>query len=125
MNGNSILIDSNIIIYLSKNKISIDDVFEKDKKYYISLVSYMEILSYNFISKDEEKFINKLLSFFEIIDISKDIANKVISLKKSRKIKLPDAIIVATSMIFNHTLFTNDKQLTTIDGLKVKYFEIE
>jgi len=35
----------------------------------------MEILSYNFPSKEEEEFIQKLLSLFEIIDITKTINN--------------------------------------------------
>ena len=82
----------------------------------------MEILSYNFPSKEEEQFVRKLLSLFTIIDISKTIAEQVIILKKSRKIKLPDAIIVATSLIENATLYTNDKQLHTIENLQLKYF---
>ncbi|MDQ7083486.1 MAG: type II toxin-antitoxin system VapC family toxin [Sulfurovum sp.] len=91
-----------------------DEVFEEDKSYYISLITYMEILSYNFTSKNEEGFIKNLLSLFEVIDISKEIAQNVILLKKMRKIKLPDAIIVATALTFDYTLLSNDKQLSTI-----------
>jgi predicted nucleic acid-binding protein len=105
-----------------KKKLSVDEVFEDNRSYSISLVTYMEILSYNFPSKEEEKFVRKLLSLFKIIDISKAIAEQVIILKKSRKIKLPDAIIVATSLIENTTLYTNDKQLHTIENLNIKYF---
>jgi len=88
MSGNNILIDSNIIIYLSKGTLSIDEVFEENSHYYISLITYMEILSYNFTSKSEEEFIKNLLSLFEVIDISKEIAQNVILLKKIRKIKI-------------------------------------
>lgn len=82
----------------------------------------MEILSYNFTSKEEEQFIKQLLSLFHIIDITREIAEEVIALKKSRKIKLPDAIIVATAMVHNCTLYTNDKQLHTVQNLRIKYF---
>jgi len=122
MSGNSILLDSNIIIYLSQQKLAIDEVFEENKNYNISLITYMEILSYNFPSQAEEQFVRKLLSLFEIIDISKTIANKVIELKKIRKIKLPDAIIVSTALMNNSILYTNDKQLHTIENLHIKYF---
>ena len=121
MSGNNILLDSNIVIYLSQKKLTVNDVFEYNKKYSISIITYMEILSYNFPTKEEESFIRKILSLFEIIDISKDIANKVIELKKTRKIKLPDAIIVATALKYNYILYTNDKQLHTINNLKIKY----
>ena len=122
MSGNSVLLDSNIVIYLSQKKLAIDEVFEEDKTYSISIITYMEILSYNFIDKEEEAFIHKLLSLFKIIDINKKIADEVIKLKKSRKIKLPDAIIVSTALQTNFTLYTNDKQLHTVKDLNIKYF---
>ena len=108
MSGNNVLLDSNIIIYLSQKKLAIDEVFENDMYYSISLITYMEILSYNFSSQEEEKFVRKLLSLFKIIDINKAIADKVIKLKKNRKIKLPDAIIVSTALMTNSILYTND-----------------
>ena len=123
MSGSSqVILDSNIIIYLSQKKLSIDEVFEDNKDYCISLVTYMEILSYNFPSKKEEEFVRKLLSLFKIIDITKTIAKEVISLKKKRKIKLPDAIIVATAIVKNAVLYTNDKQLHNIENLDIRYF---
>lgn len=124
MSGSSqVILDSNIVIYLSQKKLSIDEVFEDDKDYCISLVTYMEILSYNFPSKEEEAFVRKLLSLFRIIDITKTIAKEVIELKKKRKIKLPDAIIVATAIVENAVLYTNDKQLHSIENLNIRYFE--
>ena len=117
-----VILDSNIVIYLSQKKLSINDVFEDNKRYNISLVTYMEILSYNFPSKEEEDFIHKLLSLFRVIDINKTIAKEVIRLKKKRKIKLPDAIIVATALVEDAILYTNDKQLHSVEGLEVHYF---
>jgi len=122
MSGNNVLLDSNIIIYLSQKKLTVDEVFEETKNYSISLITYMEILSYNFPTQEEEQFIHKLLSIFKIIDISKNIADEVIKLKKSRKIKLPDAIIVSTALLTHSTLYTNDRQLHSIDNLNIKYF---
>ena len=124
MNGtNKVLLDSNIVIYLSQRKLSINEVIDDDKQYAISLITYMEILSYNFTNKDEEEFIKQLLSFFTIIDINQEIAEKVITLKKQRKIKLPDAIIVATALYENAVLYTNDKQLHSVEDLNIRYFQ--
>jgi predicted nucleic acid-binding protein len=125
MSGNNkVILDSNILIYLSQNKLTTKEVFNDNHEYYVSIISYMEILSYNFSSKEEEKLIYKLLSFFEIIDITKSIADRVIDLKKQRKIKLPDAIIVATALHKDFTLYTNDKQLHSIENLKTKFFSV-
>lgn len=124
MSGNKVILDSNIIIYLSQKKLSLDEVFDQDSEYAISIITYMEILSFNFRSSKEEQFIKELLGFFEVIDIDHTIANRVIELKKVRKIKLPDAIIVASALLYNSTLYTNDLQLTTIEGLQSRIFEI-
>jgi len=123
MSGNNILLDSNIIIYISQRKVNISDIFFDNAKYYISIITYMELLSYNFINKKEEIFILEILSSFEILNINISIANSVIKLKKSRKIKLPDAIIAATAIEYKLILITNDKQLLTIKDLKTKHIK--
>jgi predicted nucleic acid-binding protein len=123
MSGNSIVLDTNIVIYLSQKKLTIDAVFSESKEYTISIITYMEVLSYHFPTREEKDFMYKLLSLFQIIDINQTIADEVIRLKKMRKIKLPDAIIVATALQHHATLYTNDKQLHTIATLNIKHFD--
>jgi len=79
-------------------------------------------VSGNRVILDSNIIIYELLDFFEVIDISHALANRVIALKKTRKIKLPDAIIVASALHYGNTLYTNDQQLTTIKGLKSRIF---
>lgn len=57
-----------------------------------------------------------------LLDNDKNIADEGINLKKRRKIKLPDAIIISTALLTHSTLYTNDKQLHTIENLDIKYF---
>lgn len=58
-----------------------------------------------------------------IIDINSEIKKCVIELRKSRKIKLPDAIIAATAMSLNIPFMSADKQLKKF-GEKISYFMI-
>ena len=115
-----ILLDSNTIVYLSKEIISIDDVFDDNEECGISVITYMEVLGYDFESTKEKEFIEELLSYLSIIYIDEAIAKRVVVLKKERKIKLPDAIICATAMINNSLLITNDIRLKNIKNLKIK-----
>ena len=96
MTGKNSLFDSNIIIYLSKRELPLSfiDDFED---IFISVITYMEILGYNFENKKEESFIKDLLSIFRIIYIDHIIANLVIDIRRNHSIKLPDAIISATA----------------------------
>ena len=115
-----LLLDSNVLIYLSKELISIDDILEDNQRCAVSIISYMEVLGYNFDLKEEEEFVCSLLNYLEIIYIDENIASKVIELRKNNKIKLPDAIICASAMINHATLISNDIKLKVIPGLSLK-----
>ena len=115
-----ILLDSNTVVYLSKEIISIDDVFDDNEEYGISVITYMEVLGYDFESTKEKEFIEELLSYLSIIYIDETIAKRVIQLRKEKKIKLPDAIICATAIVNNALLITNDIRLKNIKNLKIK-----
>jgi len=84
----------------------------------------MEVLGYDFDSTEEEDFIKKLLSYFDILYIDGMIANEVINLKRKYKIKLPDAIICTTAILNDAILVTNDIRLKNIEKLKLKIIRI-
>ena len=97
MNGNRALFDSNIIIYLSKREIPLS-ILDQFDEIFISVITYMEILGYNFGNPEEEIFIKDLLAVFKIIYIDQKIADTVVKIRKKKRIKLPDAIISATAI---------------------------
>lgn len=109
-----ILLDSNTIIYLSKKLINIDDILEDETTPLVSVISYMEVLGYGFKDNKQKGFIEKLFSFLEIVYIDEEIAKNTIKLREENKIKLPDAIICATSLQKKAKLITNDEKLKMI-----------
>ena len=123
MRGKKIILDSNIIIYLSQNRILTDDLIKDKNYYFISAITYMEVLGYKFDSIDEEKIVRDLLNLFTIIYIDKKITGKVIEIRKQNKIKLPDAIICATAISYKATLFSNDKKLEKVKNLKIEFIK--
>ncbi|MGV3589611.1 MAG: PIN domain-containing protein [Adhaeribacter sp.] len=58
-----------------------------------------------------------------IIDINAEIKRLVISLRKNYKIKLPDAIVVASALYSNLPLVTADKQLSQINELTMLLYK--
>ncbi|MGD9625936.1 MAG: type II toxin-antitoxin system VapC family toxin [Arcobacter sp.] len=115
-----VFLDSNTIIYLSKGFVEVDEIFTDGEECGISIITYMEVLGYEFETSKEKAIIEELLSYMNIVYIDEAIAKKVIQIKQKNKIKLPDAIICATTMIHNGTLITNDVRLQNIKNLKVK-----
>lgn len=116
MRDNKYLVDSNIIIYhLNGESIATKFLQENISIFAISQLTFLEVLSFDF-SKEEEQNVTKLLEKFTIIDISKNISLQAIKNRKSKKIKLADNIIAASTQINNLTLVTrNTKDFNQIN----------
>ncbi len=107
MSGN-VLLDSNIIVYLSKGELDNETFFDENKTYCVSVISYMETLGFAFETAREKQFVQHLLSLFEVLYIDKPIADKVVEIRQKKKVKLPDAIIAATALEKQCTLVTRN-----------------
>ena len=118
MNGNKFLLDTNIILYLIANMIDINDLPEGE--FLISFITELGLLSYSAISKSDEEKIKKFLKEIPIINIDQNIKNKTIEFRKKYKLKLPDAIIAATTFESNGILITNDETIKIVKEIYVK-----
>jgi rRNA-processing protein FCF1 len=61
MSGGNVVLDSNIMIYLSQGKIPVDDLIRNGISYFISAITYMEVMGYKFESRSEEKAVSNLI----------------------------------------------------------------
>ena len=109
MNGNNALLDSNILIYLSKRELSSSSIDRFDSVF-ISVISYMEVLGYNFSDEREHDFVNEIVSLFNVRFIDQRIAESVIKIRQKINIKLPDAIIAGTALTDGLCLVTRNIQ---------------
>ncbi|MCL7410275.1 MAG: type II toxin-antitoxin system VapC family toxin [Methanosarcinaceae archaeon] len=115
------LIDTNILIYFLEGEKQALALFERilDDEIYISLINKIEVLSFPDISKKEEKSIRMFLSSFITLEIDNTIAEEAIRIRKNYKLKLPDALICATSIIKDTILVSrNEKDFLKVKGLK-------
>lgn len=85
----------------------------------------MELLGFVGIKADEKLIIEGLLGDCTIIDINSEIKKGVIELRKSHKIKIPDAIIAATALSLNIPFMTSDKQLKNLKELNILFYDKE
>jgi len=118
------LLDSNIIIYYLNGDKNIYDFIEKYKTISsISLITYYEVLNYDF-SEEEELLVREFLDGFEVLSVSKNIINKALENRKSKKIKMADNFILATAQIFGLTIVTrNSKDFSSFTDKLLNPFE--
>lgn len=117
MSGNKYLLDTCFILgFINNNQevlkqfgaIDIDDC-------YISTINRIELLGYSSLSQDDEVKIKAILNYIDCLSLDDKVEQQTIQLRKHHKIKLPDAIVLATAL-------THHCQLLTLDnGLNNKY----
>ncbi|HBM16706.1 MAG TPA: DNA-binding protein [Lentisphaeria bacterium] len=105
------VIDSNIWIYAAAgNDIAINalnDIVKAELKAY-SALTRLEIFRYKNLSSDEECKLKSLFDCFEELEISSDIIDTAIEIRKLHNIKIPDAIIAATAINYRAALITRN-----------------
>lgn len=106
------LFDTNIIIDYLNGEEQAKKEFAAFPKKLLSGISYMEVLVG--AAQDAEVIKHVLASVFDIIWLNQTIADKAIEVRRKYKIKLPDAIIMATALVHEAFLVTrNTKDFTT------------
>ena len=118
MNGIDYLLDTNAIIYLLSGNSCKEDYLSSH--FALSIISKIEVLSLNNISIKEEDLINLFLNECNIVNLNNSIVDTTINLRKNYKIKLPDAIVAATSIYCDVPLITADKGFSKIKELELK-----
>lgn len=108
MNGNKAVLDSNIIIDASKGLVSIQDIVDEYDFLFISVISYVEVLGYRFSNDEERLIIEEVITNMPIVHVDINIANFAVDYRRNCKIKLPDALILATAKILNSRLLTRN-----------------
>lgn len=112
MNGD-ILIDTNIALYLLEGDKRVADLLD-GKRVFTSFITEVEILSYSKITKEEESKIKEFLSEITIVGWNDVVRDRAIKLKRNYKIKLPDAIIIATAIYLKVPFLTADMEFLKV-----------
>ena len=119
MSGDNFLLDTNVIIGLLKQAPAAMALLERDavstNQSGYSAITRMELLSYPELQATEKETIEQilnLLTYYPITRVEEDIA---ISLRREQRLKLPDALILATAKYHQLTLLTLDQKLQDAD----------
>ena len=123
MSGNSILIDTNIALYLLDGDANLSEILD-GQDVYISIISELELLGYQGIRESEKVAVKAFLDNCIIIELNQTIKDLTIELKQAHRIKLPDAIIASTSKYLNIPLISADKGFEKIDDLRFIRYEV-
>lgn len=85
----------------------------------LSIITQIELLSWKTDHTTEQK-VRDFIADSNVWDVSPDVIQHCVNIRRGKKIKTPDAIIAATALTHNFTLIThNTKDFNRIPGLKL------
>lgn len=118
MNGIDYLLDTNFIIGLLQSNpdaLALINAHQiKSQQCAYSAITRMELLGFPDITPAEELLIEEKLAYLTYLQLTPAVENIAIRLRRSYKIKLPDAIIAASALAVGADLITFDKQLQSM-----------
>jgi predicted nucleic acid-binding protein len=123
MSGRDLLVDTNIALYFLKGD---PEVFEilRDKTIVISFITELELLAFPKLTKEADKVVRGFLSLCKVVGYSNELRDKTVEFRKTSSLKLPDAIIAATSFHKQLPLVTADKQFKHLEHINVIYYQV-
>jgi predicted nucleic acid-binding protein len=111
--GVNYLWDTNTVVYYLQQQYPpnaekfIDTILSVDFPI-ISAITEIELLCWKTNTKQDELLLKKFIDEATIIELESAIKTKTADIRKVHKIKLPDAIIAATAIVFDLTLLTRN-----------------
>ena len=119
----NVLLDTNVLVYHvagdPRATKFLDETISR-RSFHLSILSVIEFLGWHGHTDEEFVQCNELVDLAGILPISKEVADKAIELRRSKRIKLADAVIASTALVNNLSLVTaNTRDFRGIRNLEV------
>lgn len=85
-----------------------------------SAITRLELFGYPDLTTEEERALSVTIEQFEDVAVTHSIIDHAIQLRRTNRIKVPDAIIAATAVVMDAALITrNENDFKVIEELQV------
>ncbi len=112
----NVVLDTNAVLYFLAGRLTES---LPSATFYISIITEIELLSYPLLHTEEEMDIHEFLKDVTVVDLNQAIKEAAIKLRRQYRLKLPDAIITATTLYLEAELFSNDVKLANVTEISV------
>lgn len=114
------VLDTNILIYLAQPGGETLQAQIATTTPAASLISRVEALGFYRITAEERARLDKVFTWVEVLPVDDAVAEAAILLRRVRRMKLGDALIAATALLYDLPLVTrNEADFKHVTGLRV------
>ncbi len=116
------LLDTNAVIYLQQGRLlePLPVGF-----YGISVITEMELLSFTGLNETQTAWLKKFIGAVTSIQLDVKVKDRAIQLRRENRLKIPDAIIVASALVHDVALVTYDRELVGLPDLRLHSIKLK
>jgi tRNA(fMet)-specific endonuclease VapC len=125
MSGKRFLLDTNAVIALLAGNAQVVDLLRDADWIGISIVTRLEFLAFSGLTDADRDLFSQFVQRVDVIGLGASddgLLERIIAVRLQHRLKLPDAIVVATAMIAMADLVSADAQLQNVPGVLVHSF---
>ncbi len=107
----SLLLDTNVLVYHVAGEPAATKFLEETiarRSFCLSTLSVIEFLGWHGHTDEEFAECKGLIELATILSVSKEVADKAMELRRSKRIKLADAVVASTALVNNLKLVTGN-----------------
>lgn len=121
MSGSNLFLDTNAFIYFFEGRNKITKLILQTAQLFYSPISEIELLSSPKLSDSESQRIKGFLNMCHRVELSQDVINTAIDLRKRYRLRTPDAIVAASALSSNMALATADSDFAKVSNLTIEH----
>jgi len=121
MNGERYLLDTNAIVCLLRGNEVLHQRLQSAEWVGISILFQIEFLAFPNLSENDGRIFQKFSEAVDVVGLDRTeraLIDRIVSLRRQYRLKLPDAIIAATAIERGAILITDDRQLRKLPAVK-------
>ena len=103
----SVLLDSNILIDHLRDVPAATETIRRHRHVSVSVISRIEVLAGPAAQVEDARL---LLSTMQVLPLTEAVADKAVEMRRELRLRLPDAVILATAKVHRLTLVTRDQR---------------
>ncbi|MDP2865736.1 MAG: PIN domain-containing protein [Elusimicrobiota bacterium] len=125
MNGKRLLLDTNAVISILRGHEILLTLTQSAAWVGISIITYLEFKSFTKLTGKDTSLFKEFLLRVNVVSLrpeDDELIRITVNLRKTHRLKLPDAIIAASALTNHAALVTADKALSRVGAIAVISF---
>jgi tRNA(fMet)-specific endonuclease VapC len=125
MSGKRFLLDTNAVIALLAGNVQVVELLRDADWIGISIITYLEFLAFSGLTDTDRDLFSQFIQRINVIGLEINnvaLLEQIITIRLQYRLKLPDAVIMATAMGEIAVVVSADAQLQQVTGVVVHSF---